>query len=136
MGRVALSALFYFLVVFGAGFVLGPIRVLWLEPRLGQTMAVLIESPILVLAMWFAAASAPVWARMQGGALDYFCMGITALLFQQAADWAVGFGLRGMTLTDQLAYLASPAGLIYVATLIVFLFMPLIRYQMRRGVSS
>ena len=136
MGRVALSALFYFLVVFGAGFVLGPIRVLWLEPQLGPTIAVLLESPILLLVMWFVAAAAPAWSRLQGGAWAHFCVGLTALLLQQIADWSVGFWLRGMTLADQLAYLASPAGLIYVATLVAFLFMPLIRFQMHRGVSS
>ncbi len=29
----------YFAVVFGVGFVLGPIRILWVVPRLGARMA-------------------------------------------------------------------------------------------------
>jgi len=53
-------------------------------------------------------------------------MGVVALALQQVADLAVGFGLRGMTLGDQIAYFATPPGLIYIATLIVFAVMPLI----------
>jgi hypothetical protein len=135
MGRVALSALFYFLVVFGVGFVLGPIRVLVLEPRLGPMLAVLCEAPVLILAMWFAANAAPKWARLTGGVAAHFSVGLIALALQQAADWAVGFGLRGMTLRDQLNYFASPPGHVYLATLIAFLFMPLVRYRMRKGAA-
>ena len=51
-------------------------------------------------------------------------MGIGALIFQQIADFAVGIGLRGMMPAEQLAYLVTPAGFIYVALLVAFAFMP------------
>ena len=34
------AAVLYFAIVFGVGFGLGPIRVLWLEPALGKALAV------------------------------------------------------------------------------------------------
>jgi hypothetical protein len=37
----------YFALVFGAGFVLGPIRILWAVPRFGTRMAELMETPIM-----------------------------------------------------------------------------------------
>ena len=37
--RLVKPAAIYFGVVFGAGFALGPIRVLWLEPRVGARAA-------------------------------------------------------------------------------------------------
>jgi hypothetical protein len=41
--RVTLAMLFYFGLVFGVGFLLGPIRVLWLEPRFGPIIATACE---------------------------------------------------------------------------------------------
>jgi hypothetical protein len=46
-----LSSALYFLIVFGIGFLLGPVRVFWLEPRLGETMATLCEAPFLLIAI-------------------------------------------------------------------------------------
>lgn len=123
--RVLRAAAIYFVIVFAVGFILGPIRVLWLEPWLGKTIAVLIETPFLIGAMAFAAAWAPRWARVEGGWGAYLMIGVTALLFQQIADLAVGFGLRGMTLSEQAAYFASPPGYVYAARLILFALMPL-----------
>ena len=39
----------YFALVFGAGFVLGTIRTLWIVPRLGTRMAELMETPIMLV---------------------------------------------------------------------------------------
>jgi hypothetical protein len=43
--RILTSACLYFVIVFGVGFLLGPIRVLWLDPWLGKTAAVAVEAP-------------------------------------------------------------------------------------------
>ena len=45
----------YFGVVFGAGFALGTMRVLWLVPRLGERWAELLEMPVMGLVMFAAA---------------------------------------------------------------------------------
>jgi hypothetical protein len=42
------AGLIYFAIVFGAGFVLGTIRTLWVVPRLGTRMAELMETPIML----------------------------------------------------------------------------------------
>ena len=39
----------YFALVFGAGFVLGPIRILWAVPRFGTRVAELMEAPIMLV---------------------------------------------------------------------------------------
>jgi hypothetical protein len=43
----------YAIIVFLIGFILGTIRVLPLAPRLGETTAVIIEAPIILMASWF-----------------------------------------------------------------------------------
>lgn len=125
--RLLGAAALYFLIVFAAGLVMGPIRVLWLEPVLGPFLSVLCETPLLVLAMWIAAGFAPRAVRLQGGLGAHLALGTLALFFQLIADVAVGFGLRGLVLQDQLAYFATPAGWAYVATLVLFTLMPAFR---------
>lgn len=133
--RVPHAAVIYFAMVFLVGLVLGPARVLWLEPWLGNALAVLVEAPFLVAAMWFAARAAPAWTRVEGAWPSFLAVGLLALVLQQVADLAVGFGLRGMTLQHQMAYFATPAGMIYAASLIIFTLMPLIRMR-RLGRST
>jgi len=120
------AALLYFLAVFGAGFALGPIRVLWLEPRLGVVAATLCEAPFLLLAMITAAYWIPRVIRISAGIGAMLAMGLGALALQQAADFVVGTALRGISATDQLARLASPEGAIYAALLALFALMPAI----------
>lgn len=125
--RIATAALYYFAVVFGVGLVLGPPRVLWLEPWLGKTPAVALEAPILIAAMWWGARAAPRWARVRAGAGALLAVGVLALVFQQLADLSVGFGLRGMTLAEQLRYFTTPPGYIYAGCLALFAIMPALR---------
>jgi hypothetical protein len=129
LSAVPHAAAIYFVLVFAVGMLLGAPRVLWLEPWLGKALAVLLEAPLLVGAMWFAARLAPRWAGMNGGWISFLSIGVIALVFQQVADLAVGFGLRGMTFADQLHYFSTPAGIIYALTLVIFALMPLIRIR-------
>ena len=42
--RIMKTGTLYFALVFGAGFVLGPIRILWVVPRFSTRIAELIEA--------------------------------------------------------------------------------------------
>jgi hypothetical protein len=124
--KIASAALLYFLAVFGAGFALGPIRVLWLEPKLGVVAATLCEAPFLLLAMIAAAYWIPRVLRISAGIGAMLAMGLGALALQQVADLVVGVALRGISATDQWARLATPEGAIYAALLVLFALMPAI----------
>jgi hypothetical protein len=135
--RLFAAALIYFAVVFGAGLVLGPARVFWIEPWLGPTLAVLCEAPFLVAAMIAGAWLAPRIAGLGQGWQARLLTGVLALLMQQIADLSVGFGLRGMALQEQIAYFRTPAGYVYIAMLVLFAAMPLIVYwRLPRTASS
>ncbi len=47
--QILKAGVLYFAVVFGAGFILRPIRILWVAPRLGSRMAELLEMSIMLL---------------------------------------------------------------------------------------
>jgi hypothetical protein len=129
--RILTSACLYFLIVFGVGFLLGPVRVLWLEPSLGKTAAVVVEAPFLLAAMMVAAWKVPNWTGLNTSAGPLAVMGFVALVLQQIADLSVALGLRGMTAREQLSSFAAPEGFIYLALVIVFAAMPVLVHLRR-----
>ena len=130
--RIAAAAGLYFLIVFGVGFLLGPVRVLWLEPRLGETAAVLCEAPFLLVAIVFAARWLPKYLRLRTNVPALLGMGLGALFLQQCTEFALAGLLRGITPAEQIAHLSTPAGMIYLALLIAFAAMPVLANGPRR----
>jgi hypothetical protein len=47
--KILKAGFLYFGIVFGAGFVLGPVRIFWIVARLGTRTAELTETPIMPL---------------------------------------------------------------------------------------
>ena len=124
--KIVSAAILYFLIVFGVGFLLGPIRLFWLAPRFGETIAVLCEAPFILIAVILAARWLPHKLKLQPNLGSLAGMALGGLFLQQVADFAVGAFLRGITPVQQLAHLVTPAGLIYVALLLAFAAMPVL----------
>jgi len=120
------AGVLYFTVVFGAGFVLGPIRILWVVPRLGTRMAELLEAPILfvitiVSARWVVRKLAvpPTPAKRPG-------MGGIGLSLMLVAEFTLVLWLRGLSIREYFASRDPVAGSVYYALLGVFALMPLL----------
>lgn len=111
--RILKPAVAYFGLVFGVGFVLGPLRVLLLEPRVGSRIAELIEAPLLLAAILLAGAG--VGRRICRGfsAAARLAVGLVAAGLVLAADFAVGVGLRGMTVVDVVTGRDPVTGAVY-----------------------
>ncbi len=129
--RILTAAACYFAIVFGAGFMVGPLRVLFLEPRLGETWGTLCEAPILLAVIIIAARWLPPRFDLTKSS-QLAAMGVIALVLQQAADFALGRLLRGITPAEQLAHFATPAGTIYAALVIAFAVIPLVANRRQR----
>jgi hypothetical protein len=87
--KMLAAAALYFAIVFGVGLLVGPIRVLYVEPRLGATIAVLLETPILLLAMVVGAKLVLRWINV-APPTPLLAVGVVALFMQQVADIGVG----------------------------------------------
>ncbi len=122
--KLALAAALYFLATFSVGFLLGPIRLLLLEPRIGAFAATLCEAPLLLIAMAVAARWTPRLAGLTISPGGMLAVGIGALALQQVADLLVGMLLRGLSAQQQFARLATPEGAVYAALLALFALMP------------
>ena len=124
--QILKAGLFYFALVFGAGFVLGPIRILWVIPRFGTRMAELMETPIMfvitiVAARWIVRRlSVPSIASRRLG------MGWIALGLLLVGEFTLVLWLRGLSIKEYLASRDPVSGTVYYAMLGVFAIMPLL----------
>jgi hypothetical protein len=122
--RIASAMLLYFGLVFATGFLLGPIRVLWLEPRVGPIVATACEAPFLLMAMLVAARWVPRVLNIRRAPKTLLSIGIGALALLQMADFTVGIWLRGTGAAEQLGQFLTGQGRIYAALLALFAVMP------------
>lgn len=124
MMKILGAAILYFIIVFGVGFMLGPIRVFLLEPRIGNLAAVLCEAPFLLVAILVGSRVAPQVARLEPRKSALLAVGLIALVMQQFADVTVGLALRGISLAEVVARFATAEGAIYAVLLALFAAMP------------
>lgn len=129
--KFATAVALYFLIVFGVGFLVGPVRVLYVEPRVGATVAVMLETPALLVAMLVGARLATRWSGVARDGATLLAVGFAALVLQQIADIGVGIALRGVTITGYFDQFATAPGMIYGALLIVFVAMPFLTCRLR-----
>ena len=112
----------YFALVFGVGFLLGTVRVLALEPRLGQR-AELIEAPlmlvVIIVSARFIVRRFPAMRRA-----SYLVSGGIALFLLIVVELFVVLAMRGMSISQYFAERDPVAGSVYVVMLVIFAAMP------------
>ncbi len=120
------AALLYFGIVFGAGFVLGPVRIFWIAPRIGTRAAELLETPIMLAvpilaARWviyYLSVPSELWIRLG--------MGFIGLGLMLAAEFLLVLRLRGMSIREYWKTRDPVSGTAYYFLLGIFAAMPAI----------
>jgi hypothetical protein len=124
--RVAVAGLHYFACVFAAGFVLGAIRVPLLVPRLGVRWAELIEMPLMLAVIVFAARRIVRRHALGPATAGPIGAGMLALALLLAAEFGLVLQLQGGTLAGYLESRDPVSGSVYATMLVVFALMPLV----------
>lgn len=114
----------YFALIFALGFVLGTVRVLWLAPMAGETLAVLAEQPIMLTASWFVARWLVTRHRL-GAMRDRALMGVVALLLLFTVEPLLAVLLFDQTPQAWLTGVVTMPGPIGLAGQILFGLIPL-----------
>jgi nitroimidazol reductase NimA-like FMN-containing flavoprotein (pyridoxamine 5'-phosphate oxidase superfamily) len=124
--RILKAALVYFLVVFGAGTLLGPIRILFVAPHLGERNAELLEAPVMLLVI--VAASKWIVRKFQLPMRPVYRLGVGMIGFILGLLFEFGLvlKLRELTLTEYFASRDPAAAGVYYVTLVLFALMPLL----------
>lgn len=124
--QILQAGLLYFILVFGAGFVLGPIRILWAEPAFGTRAAELIEMPVMFVVITFAARWTVRHLAVPRIPSQRFGIGLIALGLLLVADFTVVLWLQGLSMEDYFASRDPVSGTVYLVMLGVFGIMPLL----------
>lgn len=130
--QILQAAALYFLVVFGAGFVLGIGRVFMVVPLLGERTAELLEMPLMLLVIVAASRWIVCHRFVNGGWSSALAVGLIAVGMVLVADLAVGMWLRGMSATEVFLDRDPVSGAVYYAALLFFAVMPTIITHVRR----
>jgi hypothetical protein len=124
--RIVKAGVFYFALVFGAGFVLGSIRILWAVPRYGTRIAELMEAPIMLMVMIIAARWIVRRLALPPTLSNRIGMGCIALGFMLVAEFILVVWLRGLSISEYLAIRDPVSGTVYYVMLGIFTIMPLL----------
>lgn len=124
--QILKAGVLYFALVFGVGFVLGAIRILWVVPRFGARTAELMETPIMfvvtiVAARWVVRRLAV--PPKPSNRLGMGCIGLGLML---VAEFTLVLRLRGLSISEYLASRDPVSGMVYYVMLGVFCIMPLL----------
>ena len=115
----------YFSLVFAAGFLLGIVRVLWAEPRLGVRVAELLEMPLMLAVIILAAGWTMNRLAVPTTVAVRLAIGAVALGLLLGAEATLVLAMRGLTLADYLATRDPVSGAAYLIMLGVYALMPL-----------
>ena len=124
--QIVKAAIAYFALTFGAGFVLGTVRVVWMVPRVGTRTAELMEAPVMLAITIFAARWVVRRLLPSRESVTRLGVGFIALGFLLVAEFGVALWLRGLTPREYLAGRDPVSGTVYLILLGVFAVMPLL----------
>jgi hypothetical protein len=119
------AGLMYFVAVFGAGFLLGPIRILWLVPRVGVRTAELFEIPVMILVSLLAARWMIRRFRLSPSASIRLRAGGLALTLLVAAELGLA-RLQGISVYEYASTRDPVSGTAYLIAIVLFGLMPML----------
>ncbi len=123
--RAAAAGFAYFALVFTAGVVLGVVRAFVVAPYLGETAAVLLELPAMLLIAWLVCGWSVRFFGVPEGFRTRLAMGALAFLMLIAAELLLSLVLRNGSVGTFLAVYQTSAGLIGLTGQLVFALFPL-----------
>jgi hypothetical protein len=124
--QILKAGVLYFALVFGAGFVLGTIRTLWIVPRFGTRIAELMEMPVMLVVTIVAAWWIVRRLAVPSTPFTRVGMGCVALGLLLVAEFTIVLWIRGLTITEYFASWDPVSGTVYYVMLGVFATMPLL----------
>jgi hypothetical protein len=116
----------YFSLVFGAGFVLGAIRVPFLVPRLGERNAELLEAPVMLAVIFFV--SRYIARRFVLAASASVLVGLLALALLVGAELLLG-SFMGRSFWDR----DPVSGSVFAVSLLLYAALPWLHTRARGG---
>ena len=120
------ASLLYFVLVFGTGFILGPIRIIWLIPQVGERSAELMEVPFMIAATYLAALWIVQRFSLSSTRSIRLRVGVMALVLMLISEISLGLWIRGISLNEYFSSRDPVSGTAYYLALALFAAMPML----------
>ena len=114
----------YFALVFGAGFALGLIRVPFLVPHFGERVAELLETPVMLVVIYFASRYVVRRFALASSARLVVAVGVFALVLLFAAELLLAVALQGRSIAGYISDRDPVSGSVYLASVALYAVMP------------
>ena len=121
------AGLIYFAIVFAAAFALGTLRVLYVIPHIGETGAVLIELPLLLVLSWWVCGAVLRRYAVPQHTGHRALMGWVSFTLLMVAELTLARFAFGRQPAEFLDGFATPSGAIGLVGQIAFALFPLMR---------
>ena len=131
--RTIKAGMTYFCLAFGAGFIMGTIRVPFLVPRLGERVAVLIEMPFMFIVIVLAARFITKRFALPATIMVRLTTGFLALGLLITAELLLAVALQDRSLGEYVSSRDPVSGSVYLAMLALFAAMTLVITRLRFG---
>ena len=133
--QIIKAGLSYFALVFGAGFILGSVRVPFLVPRLGERIAELIETPFMLVVVLLSARFIARRFALPVATSARLTVGLLALGLLLAAEFLLAAAIQDRSFGEYIESRDPVSGTVYLAMLVLFALMPFIiaRVKLARG---
>lgn len=117
--QMVVAAALHFALVFACGFLRALVRVPWLEPRLGQRSAELLEMPLMLLViLWSSRRMVRRWT--EGTRATRLGAGLLALALLIATGLGLAFALDGLDPIEYVETRDPVSGSAYALCLLIF----------------
>jgi hypothetical protein len=135
IGRIVGAAFAYASSVFIIGFALGAIRVLFLAPRIGSTLAVSIEAPVMLVFSWAIMKWIGPRLALPATPAAMVVLGLLAFGLLQLYEFSLAIFVFGRALRETLASFGVTAGAIRLAAQVAFGLIPVLQFVPGRSQS-
>jgi len=124
--RTLKAGALYFTLAFAAGWVLGPIRELWVIPRLGRTIGLLLEAPMMLVVVFAAARWTMRRLAVPYAVTTRLAIGLVARGMLLVAEAMGVLWVRRLSVPEYLATLSPVTAGVFLLLLLVFAGMPVL----------
>lgn len=120
------AAICYFALVFGAGFILGMLRVKFIVPKVGARSAELLEMPLMLIIIVIAARYIVVNFAVPVDIASRLSVGCIALILAVITELLFATIIAGQTISQYIARQDPVAGSVFIVALILYAAMPML----------
>jgi ABC-type uncharacterized transport system permease subunit len=126
----------YFALVFGAGFILGTLRVLIVTPKLGESVAVALELPVMLALSWVACSWVTARLDVPEKWTVRLSMGAYAFSVLMLAELGISTLMLGRSVLEHLGHYRELPALLGLVAQILFAFFPLLQTFSRLSLGA